>query len=73
MEDANDSIKIMPEGFNQFDLNFKIIIVGDSGNLILILNQKSFSIRFRIKKIADLIFNFIIFLKQIHLSMKTLS
>jgi len=32
MEDANDSIKIMPEGFNQFDLNFKIIIVGDSGN-----------------------------------------
>jgi hypothetical protein len=34
MEDANDSIKIMPEGFNQYDLNFKIIIVGDSGNLI---------------------------------------
>lgn len=32
MEDANnESIKIMPEGFNQFDLNFKIIIVGDSG------------------------------------------
>jgi hypothetical protein len=30
MED--ESIKIMPEGFNQFDLNFKIIIVGDSGN-----------------------------------------
>ena len=29
MED--ESIKIMPEGFNQFDLNFKIIIVGDSG------------------------------------------
>lgn len=32
MEDtSNGSIKIMPEGFNQFDLNFKIIIVGDSG------------------------------------------
>ena len=35
MEDSNtESIKIMPEGFNQFDLNFKIIIVGDSGIFI---------------------------------------
>lgn len=29
MEDEN--IKVMPEGFNQYDLNFKIILVGDSG------------------------------------------
>ncbi len=36
MEDASDLIKIMPEGFNQFDLNFKIIIVGDSGNLYVL-------------------------------------
>lgn len=37
MEDANDSIKIMPEGFNQFDLNFKIIIVGDSGKALFMI------------------------------------
>jgi hypothetical protein len=29
MEDEN--IKVMPEGYNQYDLNFKIILVGDSG------------------------------------------
>ncbi len=29
MEDQ--SVKILPEGFNQYDLNFKIILVGDSG------------------------------------------
>jgi hypothetical protein len=31
MEEQN--IKILPEGFNQYDLNFKIILVGDSGNI----------------------------------------
>lgn len=41
MEDGNDSIKIMPEGYNQFDLNFKIIIVGDSGNYINISESYS--------------------------------
>jgi len=34
MDNANDSIIIMQEGYNQFDLNFKIIIVGDSGKLM---------------------------------------
>jgi len=43
MED--ESIKIMPEGFNQFDLNFKIIIVGDSGKNIKIKNLQNRNIK----------------------------
>jgi len=36
MEETSNSIQIMPDGYNQFDLNFKIIIVGDSGKIICI-------------------------------------
>lgn len=31
--EEDQSIKILPEGYNQFDLNFKIILVGDSGKI----------------------------------------
>ena len=31
MSDDNLQYEILPEGFNEFDLSFKIIVVGDSG------------------------------------------
>ena len=66
MEDANDSIKIMPEGFNQFDLNFKIIIVGDSGNSY-VLNLNYF-VKFKRSKIFSSIFKFLLHSKFIDMN-----